>query len=221
MKKVLLVEDDDGIAEFEVLELEHEGFVVERAKNGREGLSKFELFKPDVILLDIMLPEISGLEVLRRIRKTSQVPVIMVTARGETYDKVNGLDAGADDYISKPFEIEELLARIRALIRRLETNESVPKIYTVGNLTLNIDSMDATIGGSKIELSKTEYLLLKCLISNINVVQSRDSIINQVWGEGHTIDENAVDVYIRYLRSKIGGGVISTVRGVGYVIRTE
>ena len=221
MKKILLVEDDDGIAEFEVLELEHEGFMVERAKNGREGLAKFEIFKPDVILLDIMLPELSGLEVLRRIRKTSQVPVIMVTARGETYDKVNGLDAGADDYISKPFEIEELLARIRALVRRLETNGIVSKIYTVGNLSLNIDSMDATIDGSKIELSKTEYLLLKCLVSNINVVQSRDSIINQVWGEGHTIDENAVDVYIIYLRSKIGDGIISTVRGVGYVIRSE
>ena len=107
------------------------------------------------------------------------------------------------------------------MVRRLETNGIVSKIYTVGNLSLNIDSMDATIDGSKIELSKTEYLLLKCLVSNINVVQSRDSIINQVWGEGHTIDENAVDVYIRYLRSKIGDGIISTVRGVGYVIRSE
>lgn len=221
MKKILLVEDDDGIAEFEILELEHEGFKVERAKDGREGLAVFEKFKPDVILLDIMLPEISGLEVLRRIRKTSQVPAIMVTARNETYDKVNGLDAGADDYISKPFEIEELLARIRAVIRRSEKNENSSKLYSVGNLTLNTDSMDATINDQKIELSKTEYLLLKCLITNPNVVQSRDSIIDQVWGLGHTIDENAVDVYIRYIRSKIGDGIISTVRGVGYVIRTE
>ncbi|WP_407397152.1 response regulator transcription factor [Treponema sp.] len=221
MEKILVVEDDDGIAEFETLELEHEGFEIKRAVNGREALEFFESFAPDVILLDVMLPELSGLEVLRRIRKTSSVPVIMVSARGETYDKVNGLDAGADDYIAKPFEIEELLARLRAVIRRSDKTNAEGKTYGVGNLVLNTESMEVTNNGELIELSKTEYLLLKCLLSNMDVVLSRDSIIDQVWGEGHSIDVNAVDVYIRYLRSKLGEGIISTVRGAGYVIRSE
>lgn len=221
MEKILVVEDDDGIAEFETLELEHEGFEIKRAVNGREALELFESFALDVILLDVMLPELSGLEVLRRIRKTSSVPVIMVSARGETYDKVNGLDAGADDYIAKPFEIEELLARLRAVIRRSDKSNAEGKTYSIGNLILNTESMEVTNSGELIELSKTEYLLLKCLLANIDVVLSRDSIIDQVWGEGHSIDVNAVDVYVRYLRSKLGEGIISTVRGAGYVIRSE
>ncbi|MDO4505327.1 MAG: response regulator transcription factor [Spirochaetales bacterium] len=221
MEKILVVEDDDGIAEFETLELEHEGFEIKRAVNGREALELFESFGPDVILLDVMLPELSGLEVLRRIRKTSSVPVIMVSARGETYDKVNGLDAGADDYIAKPFEIEELLARLRAVIRRSDKSNAEGKTYSIGNLVLNTESMEVTNNGELIELSKTEYLLLKCLLANIDVVMSRDAIIDQVWGEGHSIDVNAVDVYVRYLRSKLGEGIISTVRGAGYVIRSE
>lgn len=221
MEKILVVEDDDGIAEFEILELEHEGFELKRAVNGREALEFFDEFKPDIILLDVMLPELSGLEVLRRIRKTSDVPVIMVSARGETYDKVNGLDAGADDYISKPFEIEELLARLRAVIRRSEKKNAEGKVYSCGSVALNTESMEVNCDGNPVELSKTEYLLLKCLLSNQDVVMSRDSIIDKVWGEGHSIDENAVDVYVRYLRSKIGEGIISTVRGAGYVIRSE
>ncbi|MCQ2241766.1 response regulator transcription factor [Treponema sp.] len=221
MEKILVVEDDDGIAEFEILELEHEGFEIKRAVNGREALEFFESFAPDVILLDVMLPELSGLEVLRRIRKTSSVPVIMVSARGETYDKVNGLDAGADDYIAKPFEIEELLARLRAVIRRSDKANAEGKSYTIGNLVLNTESMEVTNNGVLVELSKTEYLLLKCLMSNLDVVLSRDAIIDKVWGEGHSIDVNAVDVYVRYLRSKLGEGIISTVRGAGYVIRSE
>lgn len=221
MGKILIVEDDEGIAEFEVLELVHEGFEVQWAKDGREALSIFESFGPDIILLDIMLPEISGLEVLRRIRKTSKIPVIMVSARGETYDKVNGLDAGADDYISKPFEIEELLARLRAVIRRSENSNSEGKVYTSGKLILNTENMEVTLDGKLIELSKTEYLLLKCLLSNKDIVLSRSTIIDSVWGTEHSIDENAVDVYVRYLRSKIGDGIITTVRGAGYVIKAE
>lgn len=221
MGKILIVEDDEGIAEFEVLELVHEGFEVQWAKDGREALSVFESFGPDIILLDIMLPEISGLEVLRRIRKTSKIPVIMVSARGETYDKVNGLDAGADDYISKPFEIEELLARLRAVIRRSENSNSEGKVYTSGKLILNTENMEVTLDGKLIELSKTEYLLLKCLLSNKDIVLSRSTIIDSVWGTEHSIDENAVDVYVRYLRSKIGDGIITTVRGAGYVIKAE
>lgn len=144
MEKILIVEDDEGISDFVNLELEHEGFKVFVAADGRKALELFESEKPDLVLLDVMLPELSGLEVLRRIRKTSRVPVIMVTARGETYDKVNGLDAGADDYLPKPFEIEELLARMRAVLRRSSVNAEA-KIYKIRGLEMNTESMKVTL----------------------------------------------------------------------------
>ena len=221
MSLVYCVEDDIGIRELISCALKSGGYEVCGFETGRELMENLKDDLPSLILLDVMLPELSGLEVLRRIRKTSSVPVIMVSARGETYDKVNGLDAGADDYIAKPFEIEELLARLRAVIRRSDKSNAEGKTYSIGNLILNTESMEVTNSGELIELSKTEYLLLKCLLANIDVVLSRDSIIDQVWGEGHSIDVNAVDVYVRYLRSKLGEGIISTVRGAGYVIRSE
>ena len=218
--RVLIVEDDSGIADFLQLELEHEGFDVLHAEDGRKALELFESGVPDIILLDIMLPKLNGLEVLRRIRKTSRVPVIMLTARGDTLDKVSGLDSGADDYLAKPFEIEELLARMRAVMRRNEANGEPLKLR---GIELNRNSMEVKINKERIALSKTEYLLLKTFIENKNVVLSRDKIINAVWGENHYIDENSVDVYVRYLRSKIddkaGEEYISTVRGAGYVMR--
>lgn len=218
--RVLIVEDDSGIADFLQLELEHEGFEVLHAEDGRKALELFESGAPDIILLDIMLPKLNGLEVLRRIRKTSRVPVIMLTARGDTLDKVSGLDSGADDYLAKPFEIEELLARMRAVMRRNEANDEPLKLR---GIELNRNSMEVKINKERIALSKTEYLLLKTFIENKNVVLSRDKIISAVWGENHYIDENSVDVYVRYLRSKIddktGEEYISTVRGAGYVMR--
>ena len=218
--RVLIVEDDSGIADFLQLELEHEGFDVLHAEDGRKALELFESGSPDIILLDIMLPKLNGLEVLRRIRKTSRVPVIMLTARGDTLDKVSGLDSGADDYLAKPFEIEELLARMRAVMRRNEANDEPLKLR---GIELNRNSMEVKINKERIALSKTEYLLLKTFIENKNVVLSRDKIISAVWGENHYIDENSVDVYVRYLRSKIddkaGEEYISTVRGAGYVMR--
>lgn len=218
--RVLIVEDDSGIADFLQLELEHEGFDVLHAEDGRKALELFESGAPDIILLDIMLPKLNGLEVLRRIRKTSRVPVIMLTARGDTLDKVSGLDSGADDYLAKPFEIEELLARMRAVMRRNEANDEPLKLR---GIELNRNSMEVKINKERIALSKTEYLLLKTFIENKNVVLSRDKIISAVWGENHYIDENSVDVYVRYLRSKIddktGEEYISTVRGAGYVMR--
>jgi len=218
--RVLIVEDDSGIADFLQLELEHEGFDVLHAEDGRKALELFESGSPDIILLDIMLPKLNGLEVLRRIRKTSRVPVIMLTARGDTLDKVSGLDSGADDYLAKPFEIEELLARMRAVMRRNEANDEPLKLR---GIELNRDSMEVRVHKERIALSKTEYLLLKTFIENKNVVLSRDKIISAVWGENHYIDENSVDVYVRYLRSKIddktGEEYISTVRGAGYVMR--
>ncbi|MBO7486370.1 MAG: response regulator transcription factor [Spirochaetaceae bacterium] len=233
--KVLIVEDEPNIAYFEKLELEHEGFETEIAQTGREAVTVFEA-NPDafsIVLLDIMLPELNGLEVLRRIRKISTIPVILVTARGETFDKVNGLDAGADDYISKPFAIEELLARIRSVLRRNaylqeqgdkdKSSAKEDSELRFGRLTLNSISFEVFVDKTPVVLTKTEFMLLKCLLQHRNEVLSRDFIISEVWGEDHYIDENSVDVYIRYLRSKIddvfGVNYITTVRGAGYTIR--
>lgn len=220
--KILIVEDDAGISDFIIPELEHEGYTTCLAVTGREALSKFEEEKPDLILLDIMLPELNGLEVLRRIRAVSTVPVILETARGETIDKINGLNLGADDYIPKPFEIEELLARINALFRRVNYSKPQEVLSSIKNLTLNIDRMSFSIDSNEVQLSKTEFLFLKLLIENQGKVFSRQQIIDEIWGVGHFIDENTVDVYVGYLRSKISqytkDEYIRTVRGAGYMM---
>lgn len=221
--KILIVEDDKGISDFVIPELEHEGYATCLAVTGREALEKFESEKPDLILLDIMLPELNGLEVLRRIRAISSVPVILETARGETIDKINGLNLGADDYIPKPFEIEELLARINALFRRISYNQPKEATLTYKSLTLNLDRMSFSFeGGEEVQLSKTEFLMLRLFVENQGKVLSRSQVIDEVWGKGHFIDENTVDVYVGYLRSKISDftkdGYIKTVRGAGYMI---
>ena len=220
--KILIVEDDSGIADFVIPELEHEGYTTSLAVTGREALEKFEAEKPDLILLDIMLPELNGLEVLRRIRAVSTVPVILETARGETIDKINGLNLGADDYIPKPFEIEELLARINALFRRVNFSKPQEQHSSFKNLTINLDRMSFTIEGNEVQLSKTEFLFLKLLVENQGKVFSRQQIIDEIWGVGHFIDENTVDVYVGYLRSKISAYTkdeyIRTVRGAGYMM---
>ena len=221
--KILIVEDDKGISDFVIPELEHEGYTTCLAVTGREALEKFESEKPDLILLDIMLPELNGLEVLRRIRAVSSVPVILETARGETIDKINGLNLGADDYIPKPFEIEELLARINALFRRISYNQPKEASLTYKSLNLNLDRMSFSFeGGEEVQLSKTEFLMLRLFIENQGKVLSRSQVIDEVWGKGHFIDENTVDVYVGYLRSKISDftkdGYIKTVRGAGYMI---
>ncbi|MBR1912102.1 MAG: response regulator transcription factor [Treponema sp.] len=221
MEKVLIVEDDEGISDFVNLELQHEGYSTAIADTGRKALEQFESFQPQLILLDIMLPELSGLEVLRRIRKTSDVPVILLTARGETFDKVNGLNAGADDYLAKPFEIEELLARMGAVLRRTQRSSASACIKN-RELELNSQSMSATFAGALLTLSKTEFMMLKYFMEHIDTVLSRDSIISAVWGKDHYIDENNVDVYVGYLRSKIDQVAqetyIKTVRGSGYMM---
>lgn len=220
--KILVVEDDKGISDFVIPELEHEGFKVCLAETGRAALEKFEQENPDLILLDIMLPELSGLEVLRRIRAVSNVPVILETARGETIDKITGLNSGADDYIPKPFEIEELLARINALLRRVNSMRSNEDKLSVRALTLNVGRMNCSIEGNELVLSKTEFLMLKCFVENQGKVLSRSNIIDEIWGKGHFIDENTVDVYVGYLRSKIAEHTkeeyIKTVRGTGYIM---
>ena len=229
MAKILVVEDDTGISEFISLELKHEGFEVVVAETGRKGLAMAETENPDLILLDIMLPEMNGLEVLRRLRKTSSVPVIIETARGESIDRINGLNEGADDYICKPFEIEELLARINALLRRVgyyknasSAGAEIP-VVKCGELELSPQSMGLKVCGTELNLSKTEFFMIKHFMENSGKVLSRSDLIDAIWGKNYYIDENTIDVYVGYLRSKFAAitkqEFIKTVRGVGYVLQ--
>lgn len=222
MAKILIIEDDKGISDFIVAELEHEGYETVLATTGREGLEKANSENPDLILLDVMLPEMNGLEVLRRVRQKSRVPVILETARGETIDKINGLNEGADDYIAKPFEIEELLARINALLRRVQFSNTNSPIIKHGELEINTSSMMISVNGNSLCLSKIEFLMLKLFIEKAGTVLSRNNIIDSVWGENHYIDINTVDVYVGYLRTKLSEysekELIKTVRGSGYIM---
>ena len=222
MAKILIVEDDKGISDFIIPELKHEGYETVLATTGREGLEKASSENPDLILLDVMLPELNGLEVLRRIRQTSRVPIILETARGETIDKINGLNEGADDYIAKPFEIEELLARINALLRRINFSNTSSPVLKHGDLEMNSSSMNISVCGNSLNLSKIEFVMLKLFIEKSGIVLSRNDIIDSVWGENHFIDINTVDVYVGYLRSKLADHsdkeYIKTVRGIGYVM---
>ena len=226
MIKILIVEDEEKIARFIELELIHEGYKVIKADNGRTGLEIAERGEADLIILDVMLPEINGLEVLRRIRKVSEVPIIMLTARDAVMDKVSGLDAGADDYITKPFAIEELLARIRtALKKRVFTVKKDEDVIRCGLLTLDKMRHKVMYGDTEIELTNREFTLLQILMENKNIVLTRDVLIEKVCGYNYVGETNVIDVYIRYLRTKIGDvfkvKIISTVRGVGYVIKDE
>ena len=222
--KILLVEDEEKLARVVELELRYEGYEVEKAFDGREGLEKALSGGFDLILLDIMLPSLSGMEVLRRLRRESQVPVIMVTARDTVVDKVSGLDSGADDYITKPFEIEELLARIRAALRKRPARQE-SAVLTAGPLTMDPERHEVTVKGTAVELTLREFDLLRYLLENKEKVISRESLLDNVWGFDFVGETNAVDVYIRFLRAKIdeafGIKLIHTVRGVGYVIREE
>lgn len=224
MPKILLVEDEEKLARVVELELRYEGYEVEKAFDGREGLEKALSGGFDLVLLDIMLPSMSGMEVLRRLRRESQVPVIMVTARDTVVDKVSGLDSGADDYITKPFEIEELLARIRAALRKRPVRQE-SAVLTAGPLTMDPERHEVTVKGTPVELTRREFDLLRYLLENKEKVISRESLLDNVWGFDFAGETNAVDVYIRFLRSKLderfGVKLIHTVRGVGYVIREE
>ncbi|MCQ4863111.1 response regulator transcription factor [Pseudoflavonifractor phocaeensis] len=223
-EKILLVEDEEKLARVVELELRYEGYEVEKAFDGRAGLDKALSGEFDLVLLDIMLPALSGMEVLRRLRKESQVPVIMLTARDTVVDKVAGLDSGADDYITKPFEIEELLARIRAALRKRPARPE-GETLTAGPLVMDADRHEVTVNGTAVELTRREFDLLKYLLENKERVISRESLLDNVWGFDFVGETNAVDVYIRFLRSKIDEAfdikLIHTVRGVGYVIREE
>jgi DNA-binding response OmpR family regulator len=225
MKKynILIVEDEKQIVRFLELELKYEGYIIDTAFDGREGLKKAEENRYDLILLDIMLPELNGMEVCRRIRQFSNLPIIMLTAKDDVTDKVMGLDIGADDYITKPFAIEELLARIRAALRRKsEVVENLENLQ-IGNLTMDLSKHQVNRNGKLIELTKREYDLLEYLMKNKGIVLTREQILEKVWGYDYIGDTNVVDVYIRYLRSKIDDSfttkLIHTVMGVGYTLK--
>ncbi len=224
--KALIIEDEVKLARFVELELRHEGYDVVVANDGRSGLECFESEKPDIILLDLMLPGLSGIEVCRRIRKDSDVPIIMTTAKGEVMDKVLGLDNGADDYITKPFAIEEVLARMRVALKHRKTAEGEnPTRLSVKDLTLDLGKRTVKLGDNNIDLTKREFDLLAYLIKNKNIVISREQILNKVWGYDYFGETNVVDVYIRYLRTKIddkyGEKFIHTIRGVGYYVKDD
>lgn len=225
--KILIIEDEEKIARFVELELTHEGYEVQKSTDGREGLDLALTGAFDLILLDIMLPGLNGLEVMRRLRKSSDVPVIMLTARDAVMDKVSGLDMGADDYVTKPFAIEELLARIRVTLRKREKSEPSPahEVLFCGALRLDSSARSVEYDGHAIELTKKEFDMLELLLKNKNIVLSRDTIIERVWGYDYMGETNVVDVYVRYLRSKIddafGVSLVQTVRGVGYIIKDE
>ncbi|MDR3586474.1 MAG: response regulator transcription factor [Desulfosporosinus sp.] len=221
--KILIIEDEEKIARFVELELGYEGYTTTKAFDGRTGLELAETGEFDLVLLDIMLPQLSGMEVLRRIRRTSSVPIIMLTARDSVVDKVSGLDSGASDYITKPFAIEELLARIRTALRK-NTQEDVALLSASG-LLLDLSRHTVTMMGKAIDLTKREFDLLHYLLKNKGVVISRETLLENVWGFDFTGETNAVDVYVRFLRGKIDEvfdiKLIHTVRGVGYVIKDE
>lgn len=221
--RILLVEDEEKLARFVELELIHEGYSVEKAGDGREGLRLAESGGFDLLLLDIMLPELSGLEVLRRLRKNSGMPVIMLTARDAVIDKVTGLDMGADDYITKPFSIEELLARIRAALRKHPDVGRAPTALQCGPLSLDPARRSVRCDGHAVELTNREFSLLQLFMENPSIVMTRETLLERVWGYDYLGETNVVDVYVRYLRSKIdepfGIRTIRTVRGVGYVLK--
>lgn len=225
MRKILIIEDEENLSRFIELELQYEGFSVGTAYDGRSGLEKALNEEWDMILLDLMLPGLNGIEVCRRIRQTKHTPIIMLTARTSVLDRVSGLDSGADDYITKPLAIEELLARMRALFRRMDqqTEKIADSLLKHKNIEVNTESQTVKRDGEIIALTKREYELLTVLLRNMNRVMTRDLLLDLVWGYDSAVETNIVDVYVRYLRNKLDmpgqESIIQTVRGTGYVIR--
>jgi DNA-binding response OmpR family regulator len=223
MYRILIIEDEEGLAEFLELELKYEGYEVEVAYDGRQGLELATKQDYHVILLDLMLPGLNGIEVCRRLRMTKDTPIIMLTARDSVMDRVMGLDSGADDYVVKPFAIEELLARIRVVLRREEKKQAKPLVLTFKDLELDLESRMLKRGENFIELTNKEFELLSVFMKNVNRVLTREILLDQVWGYDSVVETNVVDVYVRYLRNKLNAEdkeqYIQTVRGAGYVMR--
>ena len=222
--KILIVDDERRIARFLQMELEHEVYVAETEGNGRKALERILSGDYELVLLDVMLPDMDGMTICRKVREKSDVPIIMLTAKDEIEDKVSGLDIGADDYVTKPFAIEEVMARIRAVLRSHEKEEAPEgEKLIVRNLTMYPSRFEVTYKDDQLQLTKKEFLLLEYLMRNKRNVLTREQILQEVWGYDYIGDTNVVDVYIRYLRAKIddkyNDKFIYTVRGVGYVIK--
>ena len=218
-KRVLIVEDDAGIAELLRLYLK-DSFEVMIVSDGNKAESSFDLFAPDIVLLDVMLPGKNGMEICRDIRKKSSTPIIMLTAKGETSDKITGLDIGADDYVTKPFDMKELIARIHAVMRRTDADAPVEKKLVFDKLTINLDSYELIVDGQKIDTPPKEMELLYHLASSPNRVFTRNQLLDEVWGFDYFGDSRTVDVHIKRLREKLEGvsdkWCLKTVWGVGY-----
>lgn len=230
MATILIVEDEKKIARFLELELKHEGYDVLTAFDGRSGLDTATEKDPDLLILDLMLPELSGIEVCRRLRHTSDLPIIMLTAKDDVSDKVMGLDMGADDYVTKPFAIEELLARIRVALKKRRVRDAVKEtrddhVLTVGTVSIDTASWQVRVSGEPVSLTRKEFDTLKYLMEHRGTAVTRDQLMNEVWGYDFIGDSNIVDVYIRYLRHKIddqyGIKTIHTIRSVGYLFEYE
>jgi DNA-binding response OmpR family regulator len=223
MKKILIVEDEKKISRYLQLELEHEGYYVDIADDGAMALELFGKTFYNIVLLDLMLPKLSGEEVCRNIRKNSEVPVIVLTAKDKTFSKINLLDLGADDYITKPFVIGELLARIRVALRH-KKDFSDGQLVSYERIHLDLDKKVAFVDGEEVSLTKTEFNLLHYLILNREIVLSREQMLNSVWGYDYAGGEKIVDVYIKSLRKKVDQRekkLIHTVRGFGYILKEE
>ena len=218
---LLIIEDEVNIAKFVELELKHEGFKVTVCHDGREGMELAISNQYDLLLVDLMLPSLNGLEICRRVRKQKNTPIILITARDAIIDRVSGLEAGADDYVVKPFAIEELLARIRALLRRVANYTEPSSKLEMDKLVVDKNAHQVFYEEIEVELTKTEYDMLVYLLENENKVLTRDAILQTVWGYDTEVETNVVDVYIRHLRKKLPAvsHMIETVRGVGYVMR--
>ena len=230
MSTILIVEDEKKIARFLELELKHEGYEVLTAYDGRNGLDTAIKEDPDLLILDLMLPELSGIEVCRRLRHTSDIPIIMLTAKDDVSDKVMGLDMGADDYMTKPFAIEELLARIRVALKKrrakdIQQSAQEDHIMQAGAVVIDTASWQVRVKGSAVSLTRKEFDTLRYLVEHRGTAVTRDQLMNEVWGYDYIGDSNIVDVYIRYLRQKIddqfGIKTIHTIRSVGYLFDYE
>lgn len=222
MKKILIVEDESSISDFVKLELEYEGYQVSIKEDGREGLKEALENDYDLIILDIMLPSMNGFEICRRLKREKNTPIIMLSAKDSVTDKVNGLQIGADDYIPKPFAIEELLARINAIFRRVDSLDN--HIVKFKDLVINRNSRTVSKNDKEINLTTKEYELLMILIDNKDKVVTRDELLEKIWGYEYEPETNVTDVYVRYLRSKLNNEnkeeYIQTIRSVGYIMRS-
>ena len=224
-KKMLIVEDDENIAELVEIYMQREGFTTTISPDGEDALKQLRVFRPDIVLLDVMLPKLDGWGVLAEIRATSKTPVIMLTAKGELGDRVSGLQAGADDYITKPFEMKEVIARVHAVLRRAGSAESAPERLVFDNLIIDMSSFELTVGGKKVDTPPQELELLAYLASSPNRVYTRDQLLDAVWGIDYFGDNRTVDVHIKRLREKLEGASehwqLKTVWGVGYKFETD